>query len=180
MPSGAPVFGKTKVGTYRPSVFSEFTTCKVQHGPRKVNMSQRPSPDECQLAVTLLSLLHGEPDRGNPNVAAGTQPIEGTVLDSLVRTILSQNTTDKLSHAAFLQLKACFPTWRSVLDAAPGAVEEAIKRGGLAEIKTRNIKGILAKVLVDYAAECVGGEPTMEFYRLMPTDRIKQELRHAC
>ena len=37
-----------------------------------------------------------------------------TVLDSLVRTILSQNTTDTLSKKAFDSLKAQFPTWKQV------------------------------------------------------------------
>ena len=38
-----------------------------------------------------------------------------SVLDSLVGTILSQNTTDVNSHRAFASLKAAFPTWEDVL-----------------------------------------------------------------
>ena len=67
-----------------------------------------PSPEECHLAVQLLGELHGIPTPGEQ-----TMP----VLDSLVRTILSQNTTDKNSRAAFQSLKAAFPSWRLVYEA---------------------------------------------------------------
>ena len=40
------------------------------------------------------------------------------VLDALVGTILSQNTTDVNSHRAFVSLKAAFPRWEDVEPAA--------------------------------------------------------------
>lgn len=46
-----------------------------------------------------------------------------TVLDSLVRTILSQNTTDTLSARAFQSLKDSFPTYKAVLTAPVADVE---------------------------------------------------------
>lgn len=57
-----------------------------------------------------------------------------------VRTILSQNTTDDTSARAFAGLKAGFPTWEAVLAAPEGAVEEAVRCGGLADIKVARIK----------------------------------------
>ena len=45
------------------------------------------------------------------------------VLDSLVGTILSQNTTDTNSHRAFGILKSRFPTWEQVRVAKPRLVE---------------------------------------------------------
>lgn len=53
-----------------------------------------------------------------------------SVLDSLVGTILSQNTTDTNSHRAFGILKSRFPTWEQVRVAKPKLVEDAIKCGG--------------------------------------------------
>ena len=44
-----------------------------------------------------------------------------TVLDALVRTILSQNTTDVTSLRAFQSLKRSFPTYRRVLEVTPPA-----------------------------------------------------------
>ena len=66
-----------------------------------------------------------------------------SVLDSLVGTILSQNTTDKTSHKAFASLKRSFPTWESVRTGDPTKVAESIKVGGLSEIKTGRIQNIL-------------------------------------
>lgn len=40
--------------------------------------------------------------------------VRKTVLDSLVGTILSQNTTDNNSRRAFHSLKQAFPTWEEV------------------------------------------------------------------
>lgn len=66
--------------------------------------------------------------------------IQTSVLDSLVRTILSQNTTDLTSHRAFASLKTSFPTWQQVLAAPDADVAATIRVGGLADIKTQRIK----------------------------------------
>ena len=47
--------------------------------------------------------------------ANGASACPETLLDSLVGTILSQNTTDTNSRRAFLSLKQRFPTWTHVL-----------------------------------------------------------------
>lgn len=44
----------------------------------------------------------------------GEVRVRKTVLDSLVGTILSQNTTDNNSRRAFDSLKQAFPTWEEV------------------------------------------------------------------
>lgn len=67
-------------------------------------------------------------------------------LDGLVRTILSQNTTDVNSHAAFASLKRRFPTWEQALAADPGDIADAIRHGGLAPTKSRRIHDILAQL----------------------------------
>ena len=88
----------------------------------------RPFPEECFAATMALAKLHGLPSREND-----IKP----VLDSLIRTILSQNTTDKNSRVAFATLKERFPTWTSVLSANDTEVEDSIRFGGLAETKVR-------------------------------------------
>lgn len=65
------------------------------------------------------------------------------VLDSLMRTILSQNTTDTNSARAFQGLKAANPTWQQFLDCRDEDCEESIRCGGLAEIKVQRMKTIL-------------------------------------
>jgi endonuclease-3 len=64
-------------------------------------------------------------------------------LDSLIGTILSQNTSDTNSGRAFESLKRRFPTWDGALKATSRQIASAIRKGGLAEIKSRRIKGIL-------------------------------------
>lgn len=107
-----------------------------------------------------------------PRTPDGEAPLvpRKTVLDSLVGTILSQNTTDTNSHRAFAILKHRFPTWDAVRTAKPTKVEDAIRCGGLAEIKVSRIQVIL-NTLVEERGEC-----SMEYLRDMPDDEVKAEL----
>jgi endonuclease-3 len=68
----------------------------------------------------------------------------GDPVDVLVETVLSQNTSDLNSGRAFRSLKAAFPSWPAVAGARPAAVENAIRTGGLARIKSRRIQALLA------------------------------------
>jgi len=67
-------------------------------------------------------------------------------LDSLIGTILSQNTSDVNSGRAFESLKRRFQTWERVLHATPRRIAGAIRQGGLAGIKSRRIKAILSDI----------------------------------
>jgi endonuclease-3 len=64
-------------------------------------------------------------------------------LDTLVETILSQNTTDKNSHRAFRALKKAYPSWGSLMCEDVDKVAEVIRSGGLAGIKASRILGAL-------------------------------------
>ncbi|MEA3399610.1 MAG: endonuclease III [Armatimonadota bacterium] len=70
----------------------------------------------------------------------------GDPLDTLVRTILSQNTTDKNSVPAFRRLKESFPDWQEALEAGPAAIEQRIESAGLAPTKSRRIHAILRQL----------------------------------
>ncbi len=67
-------------------------------------------------------------------------------LDSLIGTILSQNTSDVNSGRAFASLKRRFPTWERAERATSRQIASAIRKGGLAEIKSRRIKAILSEI----------------------------------
>jgi endonuclease-3 len=71
---------------------------------------------------------------GIPRKGKGINP-----LDTLIQTILSQNTNDRNRDRAFQSLKARFPHWEDLLQARPSAVVQAIRPGGLAEQKARRI-----------------------------------------
>jgi len=60
-------------------------------------------------------------------------------LDTLVETILSQNTTDKNSSRAFRKLKDAYPNWEGMLGEDPKKIAEIIRSGGLAGIKAARI-----------------------------------------
>jgi len=124
----------------------------------------RPEPEELAIAVAALSMEHGVPERGECTMS---------VLDSLVRTILSQNTTDKTSRVAFAQLKEALPTYKHVLEAPSVEVEDCIRCGGLAEMKTSRVKVILSSILERYEEHCEDGEPSLEHLRQVPTSEVK-------
>ena len=67
-------------------------------------------------------------------------------LGGLVGTILSQHTSDINSGRAYQQLITTFPTWEEVRDAPTPLVAEAIKSGGLANIKAPRIQDALGRL----------------------------------
>lgn len=67
-------------------------------------------------------------------------------LSELIRTILSQNTSDVNSYRAFRRLKERFKTWEELADADEQKIEEAIREGGLFRIKSLRIKEILQAI----------------------------------
>jgi endonuclease-3 len=76
----------------------------------------------------------------------GRKVREGTddPLDTLIETILSQNTSDVNSGRAFEALRKRYPTWPDVLAADQSEIAQTIRSGGLAEIKARRIKHFLS------------------------------------
>src|SRR6266566_227899 len=75
---------------------------------------------------------------GEPKNAPDYDPLGG-----LVGTILSQHTSDINSERAYQQLVTTFPTWEEVRDAPTYQVAEAIRSGGLANIKAPRIQDAL-------------------------------------
>lgn len=120
-----------------------------------------PTPEECQQVVDLLSQVHG------PQIAPETIPIPSltvsgcgevpSILDAMIRTLLSAATTGTNSSRAFQGLVDKFGIrkegigkgsvdWDAVRRADQTDIFEAIKSGGLATSKSKSIKAILEKV----------------------------------
>jgi len=76
--------------------------------------------------------------------------VERNPLDSLVRTILSQNTNDVNSDRAYSNLRERFPTWEDVLNADAQELADTIRVGGLANQKSIRIKDALAWIKDTY------------------------------
>lgn len=67
----------------------------------------------------------------------------GDPIDELVATILSQHTSDLNTERAFASLRARFPAWENVIEAPTEAVADAIRSGGLANLKAPRIQAVL-------------------------------------
>ncbi|KAL4927517.1 uncharacterized protein BDV17DRAFT_282590 [Aspergillus undulatus] len=120
-----------------------------------------PMPEECEEVNRLLSSIHGEiiapttiPEPSLTVTGCGEVP---SVLDALIRTLLSGATTGRNSAAAFNGLVQRFGIlkdgigkgsvdWNAVRRASVKDVFEAIKPGGLADVKSKKIKAILDMV----------------------------------
>jgi endonuclease-3 len=67
-------------------------------------------------------------------------------LDMLIATILSQNTNDKNSHRAYMQLRKKYPRWKDVASARLRDIRASIRVGGMANQKSARIKKTLEAV----------------------------------
>lgn len=118
----------------------------------------RPTAEECREVVRLLEKVHGKvtapkaiPPPSLDVSGCGEVP---SVLDALIRTRLSANTTNKNSSTAFQGLVTRFGIlqegigkgsvdWDAVRQAPQKEVFKAIERGGLADRKSKDIQAIL-------------------------------------
>jgi endonuclease III len=67
-------------------------------------------------------------------------------LDTLIATILSQNTNDNNSYKAFTSLKREFPGWAAASEAKRVTIEKIIRVAGLAPQKSKAIKNVLVRL----------------------------------
>ena len=93
-------------------------------------------------------------------------------LDSLLRTILSQNTTDVNRDRAFAALRQRFPTWDAAADASVEAFAAAIRETNYARTKAARMQHILRQLRAEQ------GTPTLDFLRDWPTPRVLDYLQH--
>jgi endonuclease III len=93
------------------------------------------------------------------------------VLDELIATILSQNTSDTNSDAAWEELRRRFPDWDAVRQAPVARIAAAIRQAGLSNRKAPRIKAILQ------AIHAQRGALSLEFLRTMPTSDALAYLR---
>ncbi len=95
--------------------------------------SKIPTPAHLDRVYHLLIEAYGKPVN-EPDY----DPVGG-----LIATILSQHTSDINSGRAYRQLIETFPSWEEVRDAQTYKVAEAIRCGGLANIKAVRIQDVL-------------------------------------
>lgn len=88
-------------------------------------------------------------------------------LSELVLTILSQHTSDINRDRAFDAMRARFPTWEEVRDAPAPELADAIKPGGLSNIKAPRIKEVLRLIGEER------GNLNLDFLYDMPPEEAK-------
>lgn len=92
-------------------------------------------------------------------------------LSELIMTILSQHTSDKNSGRAFQNLLDAFQhDWLAVLNAPTDKIAEAIKIGGLANIKSKRIQDVLAEIYDTY------GQLNLDFLDSLPLNEARSIL----
>jgi endonuclease III len=114
-------------------------------------------PGRVQWVTDALERIYGRPSRQR----RGSNP-----LDSLIATLLSQNTNDQNSYRAWLSLKKQFSSWEQVAAAPVRAVAASIAVGGLKNQKAQRIKMILRSIRTER------GSYDLEFLRSMSNQEV--------
>ncbi len=97
------------------------------------------------------------------------------LVGALVGTVLSQNTSDLNSGRAYASLKEAFPAgWHEVRTANDSRVADAIRSGGMANMKAPRIQAILQDI---FASEDSGGRTDLDHLRGWEDGRVREYLR---
>jgi endonuclease-3 len=124
-----------------------------------------PQPQSALRAKALLICRLLEKEYGRP------ESRKGKPMDILIRTILSQNTSDTNSDRAFDALKKRYKDWDSLLKADTKEIARTIRAGGLANIKAKRIK----KALIGLKAK--SGKLSLDFLKGMEVEDALSFLR---
>lgn len=98
------------------------------------------------------------------------QPSKADPLDVLIATKLSQNTTDKTSYRAFMNLKKDFKNWDEVMNAPAAKIKNAIRVCGLVNTKTADLQDLLKQMKRKY------GKLSLKFLEKLDNKSIFDEL----
>ena len=91
-------------------------------------------------------------------------------VDTLIATILSQNTNDKNSYQAYQNLKKKFKTWDEVSKLPRGEIEKVIKVAGLGKQKAASIKAFFSSLEKD------NGKTNLHYLKKMDDEDILSDL----
>lgn len=148
---------------------------------KETKKKERPTPEECEYVTASLSRLHPHVVTKNDDrrkTLLESCGMRDSITDAVVSTMLSQNTTDKNSKAAFANLKTEFFSnpnangWELIANARDTSkLESAIKVAGLAKTRAERITAMLQTV------QSERGTPSLEYLRSISSDEeVKKEL----
>ena len=98
------------------------------------------------------------------------RPGKADPLDILIATMLSQNTTDKTSYRAFMNLKNDIGSWEDVLNAPLGKIKKAIRVCGLTNQKSAAIKKLLKELKQKH------GKLSLKYLGKLSDEKIYEDL----
>uniref|UniRef100_A0A0G4F812 HhH-GPD domain-containing protein n=1 Tax=Chromera velia CCMP2878 TaxID=1169474 RepID=A0A0G4F812_9ALVE len=128
-----------------------------------------PAESSIRQVTSLLGDLHGTPVHQKNTSNACSH--KASVMEAAVSLILSQNTSNRNSSAALQNIRTKFKGDFEALLAAPDSeVQDAIRTGGLANVKTKRIKQLLR------AVKERNGTLSLEHLRSLPPADVKAEL----
>jgi len=107
----------------------------------------------------ILEEVMGIPPRDNP-----LPPLE-----TLILTILSQNTNDRNRDTAYQRVRRQFPTWEEVMNADVRDIADAIRPAGLGNQKSRRIQDILRWIEARYGKLNLDGICALDPQAVMET-----------
>lgn len=142
---------------------------------KKESQSLRPTPGECEYVTSSLGRLHPETvcvnDTRRKTLLESCGMME-CITDAIVSTMLSQNTTDANSKAAFKALKAKFKNWEDVASCEDiTELEDCIRVAGLAKTRAERIQAILQTVKKER------GRASLDYVKdILLDDDVKKEL----
>ena len=143
-------------------------------GSHRSNAVIRPTAEECIYATVSLAKLHPhvvDKNEERRKTLLESCGLRDSITDSVISTMLSQNTTDKNSKQAWKQLKEAFPDWGGVCDPnSLGKVEAAIKVAGLAKTRAERMHKMLVQVREER------GVPSLDYLRDLSDEEVKREL----
>jgi endonuclease-3 len=162
-------------------VTKDLSSKKLQAYFKNANQSpfptfQHPTRDEAKLAHRILASLHG--DRTRPKEVVASKDRAGcgdspSVLDALVRTILSQNTSDKNSTRAKRSMDEVYggsDQWDAIVAGGESKLQKAIQSGGLSVVKSKVIISILNQAKSKY------GEYTLDHLHKASNEDAMREM----
>lgn len=91
-------------------------------------------------------------------------------LDIIIGTILSQNTNDKNSYKAFLNLKKNIKSWEDVITMRTSQLEKLIKVAGLGKQKSKAIKNLLTNLKKE------NGKLSLSYLKKKKDEEVLEEL----
>jgi len=92
------------------------------------------------------------------------------ILDTLIATKLSQNTTDKTSSIAFGNLKREFKNWDELIGAPIGKIKNLIKVCGLAYSKSKDLKAMVKQIKNEK------GKVNLDYLKKLSDEEVYKEL----